>query len=65
MTAVHIYPVDDLIEHDTEGDDCVCGVQVEAVFTIDGSANWLISHNSLDGRELAAPVPPADKGRQL
>lgn len=52
MTTIHTYPVNDLIEHDTESDECVCGVQVEAVPNPDGSVGWLIIHNSLDGREL-------------
>lgn len=49
--TVHTYPVNDLIEHDLEGTDCVCGPEVEAVMREDGSNGWLISHHSLDGRE--------------
>ncbi len=51
MSTVHVVPVDDLIEHDTEGDDCPCGVTVEPVAGDDGAIGWLISHHSLDGRE--------------
>lgn len=52
MKTVHTYPVDDLIEHDTEhGGDCPCGPVVEAVFLDDGSNNWHVIHHSLDGRE--------------
>lgn len=43
---VHVYPIDDLVEHDTDGDDCVCGPDTEFV---DGGA--VITHHSLDGRE--------------
>ena len=25
MSIVHVYPIGDLIEHDTDSDDCVCG----------------------------------------
>lgn len=50
--TVHTYPVNDLIEHDTDGGDCICGPSVDAVFRDDGSNGWLIVHNSLDGREL-------------
>ncbi len=25
MDTVHTYPVNDLIEHDTSGGDCICG----------------------------------------
>ncbi len=48
---VHVLPVNDLIEHDSEGGDCVCGPTVEAVFRGDGTNGWLTTHHSLDGRE--------------
>lgn len=48
---VHVLPVQDLIEH-TEG-DCVCGPATEPVKRPDGSVGWLITHNSLDGREAS------------
>ena len=47
----HVYPLGDLVEHDTDGDDCVCGPEIEAVETDDGGINWLVIHHSLDGRE--------------
>ena len=46
----HVMPVNDLIEHDFE--DCPCGPKVEPVPREDGSVGWLITHNSLDGREF-------------
>lgn len=49
--TVHTIPVDDLIEHDTSGEPCVCGPRVEAAFREDGSNGWLVVHHSLDGRE--------------
>lgn len=49
MSTVHVYPIGDLIEHDTETDDCVCGPTVEHV-PGDGDG-WIITHHSLDGRE--------------
>ena len=53
MSSVHVYPVDDLVEHDTSGEeDCICGPETEPVEREDGSMGWLISHHSLDGREL-------------
>jgi hypothetical protein len=52
VTTIHTIPVNDLIEHDTDSDDCACGPAIEAVFADDGSNGWLISHHSLDGREL-------------
>lgn len=49
----HVVPVDDLIEHDTSGEeDCICGTDTEPVEREDGSMGWLVSHYSLDGREL-------------
>ena len=50
MTTVHTYPVDDLIEHDTDGGDCVCGPVTEPVMREDGSNGWLVVHQALDGR---------------
>lgn len=55
---VHVVPVNDLIEHDTTGEPCVCGPDTEAVFRDDGSNGWLVLHHSLDGRELHEPVTP-------
>lgn len=49
--TVHVYPVNDLIEHDTESEDCPCGPTPEAVPDQDGAMGWLITHHSLDGRE--------------
>ena len=51
MAEVHVYPDNDLIDHDTETDDCLCGPETEAVPRDDGSYGWLIVHHSLDGRE--------------
>ncbi len=48
---VHVYPLDDLIAHDTDGGDCLCGPTTEPVERADGSYGWLIVHHSLDGRE--------------
>lgn len=48
---VHVLPVNDVIDHDEVGTDCICGPVVEPVKREDGSYGWLISHNSLDGRE--------------
>ena len=51
MTAWHVEPVNDLIDHE-DSDDCVCGPRVEPVPRDDGSMGWLVTHASLDGREL-------------
>ena len=49
--TVHVLPVNDLIEHVSLGDDCVCGPATEPVPYADGAVGWLIVHHSLDGRE--------------
>lgn len=53
MTALHVLPLNDLIEHDssTGNPDCACGPRVEPVKAGDGSMGWVIVHHSLDGRE--------------
>ncbi len=54
MNSVHVAPVGDLIEHDTSGEsDCVCGPRSRPVKREDGSVGWVVTHSSLDGRELA------------
>ena len=53
MTTVHTYPVGDLVEHETDGGDCVCGPTVKPAPRDDGSIGWLITHHSLDGREAS------------
>lgn len=55
MTTMHAEPINDLIEHDTSGTTCVCGPQERPVKADDGSVNWVVVHNSLDGRELNEP----------
>ncbi len=52
MSTYHVVPINDLIEHETDGSDCVCGPTTEPVPREDGSMGWVISHHSLDGREL-------------
>lgn len=53
--TMHVYPVADLIEHDVEGGDCPCGPRTTPVERDDGSIGWVITHHSLDGRELNEP----------
>lgn len=55
MSVVHVYPDRDLVEHEVEGDGCVCGPTVEPVPRDDGSYGWLMVHHSLDGRERNEP----------
>lgn len=49
--AVHVYPINDQVDHDLVGDDCVCGPTSERVEREDGSDGWVVVHHSLDGRE--------------
>ncbi len=49
---VHVWPVNDLIEHATDGTECSCGPTTEPVERDDGSIGWLVIHHSLDGREF-------------
>jgi hypothetical protein len=51
LATVHVVPVNDLLAHDLEGEDCACLVTVEPVMAENGSCGWLIVHNSWDGRE--------------
>jgi hypothetical protein len=56
--TLHVVPVGDLVEHDTDGDECVCGATVEPVERDDGSVGWVVRHHSLDGRELREDERP-------
>lgn len=49
--TVHTYPVNDLIEHVTDGDDCPCGPDFDPVEAEDGSIGYSVVHHALDGRE--------------
>lgn len=53
--TVHVYPVGDLIEHDVDGGDCLCGPSTEPVPREDVSMGWVVTHHSLDGREFTEP----------
>ncbi len=48
--SLHVVPIGDLIEHETN-DDCPCGPRQEAAVREDGSYGWVVVHHSLDGRE--------------
>jgi len=55
MDAVHTVPINDLIEHLTDGSQCPCGPETIPVECDDGSMNYVILHHSLDGREHSEP----------
>lgn len=44
----HIYPLNDLKEHETNGENCWCEPTEEEI----ANNGLLIIHNSADGREL-------------
>lgn len=62
--TLHVYPINDLIEHELVSkplnslyglDDvgCVCGPTATPVERDDGSIAWMLVHHSLDGREAS------------
>lgn len=50
--TVHVIPLEDLVAHEDDGSDCVCGPTVVPIPRADGSMGWRVTHHSLDGREL-------------
>lgn len=49
---VHVHPLEDLMQHDLDGLLCVCGPKVTLG---EGGVIWakpIVTHASLDGREL-------------
>jgi hypothetical protein len=59
QSSYHVYPIDDLVEHDMTSDgECVCGPETVPVERDDGSIGYVIVHHSLDGREQhETPAP--------
>ena len=55
MATVHVAPNNDLIEHDLESDDCICGPRIDPVKADDGSMGWVVVHHTMDGREFSEP----------
>jgi hypothetical protein len=54
--TIHVLPVNDLVEHDSDGGDCVCGPDYEYIDPATSesySAGPIVVHHSLDGRELS------------
>lgn len=50
---VHVHPTDDLIEHDLDDTDCVCGPETRPAQRDDGAIGWIVIHHALDNRERA------------
>ena len=59
MTAVHVHPVEDVIDHETATPECacVCGPIVFPQVDDDGNVRELIVHHSLccEGEWIAGP----------
>lgn len=53
--ALHVIPVDDVIEHERHH-DCPCAPTAEPVEREDGSTGWQLVHRALDGRDTP-PMP--------
>lgn len=47
---IHIYPIDDWIEHDTESTDCLCEPEVVYADEEGPLDDILVIHNAVDGR---------------
>lgn len=45
--TVHTFPVRDVVDHNTESDDCICGPDIIYV----GNGGKQVIHHSMDGRE--------------
>lgn len=44
---IHVYPLDDIEEHELEGTQCRC----EPTIITESNAEMIVVHNSFDGRE--------------
>jgi len=40
----HIYPINDVIEHNTDSNECLCNPEIDV-------ENGLVIHTAIDGRE--------------
>lgn len=50
MKAVHVVPVDDILEHDSN-DSCPCLPQLEVVTADENPVGWIYVHAAWDGRK--------------
>ena len=46
-TPIHVYPLDDLREHDTDGDECWCCPDYDTA----DDGDLIVVHTALDRRE--------------
>jgi hypothetical protein len=59
MDTYHVYPLNDILEHDVETDDCAC--LPHRTMNNDQSA-WLLIHNAWDGRRDEDASPDSAHG---
>jgi hypothetical protein len=57
--TIHVWPDDDIIEHDLGPGPCICQPFLEE----QPSGRVMVCHHSLDGRELAEPDHGQDTAR--
>lgn len=48
---VHVFPVDDVIGHEVDGEDCPCLPEIEPIVLEDGSIRYVYIHHAWDGRD--------------
>lgn len=51
---IHVYPLNDLREHELEGVDCWCNPRIED--------DWVVVHNAMDQRERCEQRGDCDAG---
>ena len=61
VDTVHILPIGDLIAHELSP-DCPCQPVEQEGERKTGTAFWLFTHSSLDGRELTEPRSTPTEG---
>lgn len=49
--VLHVFPINDLIEHELSEDACVCGPSLEIIPREERTDAHIYTHHSLDGRE--------------
>jgi hypothetical protein len=58
--VVHYTPMDDLIEHDPHGQECICGPRLQPFQMTSGGVFWQIIHFPLDGQQRSGVPPTPD-----
>lgn len=56
MDKFHVSPIDDLIEHYTDGDGCHCEPRTKYLTDDEGDGYLIVLHNSYDFREVRSTI---------